>query len=163
MTNQNKNGKTSSERLREFEDVLDDYNSKVGVDKIVYNDEVEDVLFMSEEQLKNLDQMGCNEYSYLLAQYSAVLTTYYNRNSVRFFWAENELNKIIASQYSNYSSGKFDKYELIKFKIINADSAAAALNNIIQASYARKLELDSLSHKMEMMSKILSNVSRGKK
>lgn len=151
---------TFKDKLKQFEAILDQYDSKIGIDKIIYNNKVEEVLLMEENQLKNLDKAGLEEYSFLLAQYSALLNKEINRNKVRLFYAENQLSLIIAENYSSFSS--FMKYDVMKSSVILSNTAASVLNNIILHANSRILEIENISQNVLMMAKILSSLSRSK-
>lgn len=150
---------TASEKLSKFEEILNEYIAKVGLDKIVYNPEVEKVLSLNEAQLKNLDKIGLNEYSFLLAQYCAVLTKEINRNKVRLNYAENQLSMLIAKAYDQNSS-QYVKYDVVRANIINNNSAAQVLNNIILHAKSRILETEDIVSSVMMMSKILNTLVR---
>lgn len=149
------------EQLRSFEKILDDYTNKIGLDKIIYNEDVEDILLLDERQLSGLDRNSLDEYAFILIQYATVLNKEINRNKVRLFWAEDKLNKFIAKYHNKYS-GQFMKFETIKYTIINNDSAAKILNQIIVHAQSRILEIDGIVNNIQMMSKIISNIGRSK-
>lgn len=154
--------KSYKEMLSSFEQILNAYNNSVGSDRIIYNKSVEDVLLMGYKELKNLDKQGCEEYSYLLAQYSAVLIKEQNRNSVRLIWAQDHLNRLIANNYDKYVGDRMMKFDLVKYMIINNDTAASYLNDIILHASARQQELNELSSKVYYMSSLLRDIGRNK-
>lgn len=157
---QDANGENLSveERLEKFERVISDYSNSVGLDKIIYNKEVDEVLYYSESQIKNLDREGCKEKAFLLSQYAATLQRETNKQNIRLNWAEKELDRLVAKLYSNYSSSTYDKYEVVKGRILNGDSTAAALYTIIQNADARKTELTSMAYRVESMGAILKSL-----
>ena len=149
----------SEDRLKKFEEVLDQYQYSFGLDKLSYNDKVDQYLTLNEESIKHLDERGCAEASYFIAQYTAVLNKEYSRNKVRVFWAENELNKLVAHYHSQYA-GQFMKFETMRAKIINEDSAASALNNIVLHAKARMLQLEEVIKDIQTLGRILQNMGR---
>lgn len=160
-----KEQKTFNDRLKEYEEILDKYTSGVGLNYVLYNQEVERVLLLTYDQIQKLDSKGCDEYAYLLAQYSLIITKEINRNRARLMWAQKQLDLLVASQASRYTGGqagneKFIKYELLVNKVILADSSAQVLNKIILHATGRVTELDNISTKIDLMSRTLSNLSR---
>ena len=153
---------TVDEDLDKLEKKLDQYSSSLGLDKILYNTEVDDVLLMDLKTLRNLDKQGCEEFSYLLAQHAAIVALAINREVAKLVWADDELNKAISKNYSNYKTSDYEKFELIKYKIINQNTQAARLNTIIVDIKSKRSQLFDLSLKLENMSRILNSISRNK-
>jgi len=163
MSHQNYgNTKSYTELLKDFEKTLNRYASDIGTDKIIYNTEVEQVLLMDFKQLKNLDKTGMEEFAYLLAQYAAVLTKETNRNTAILKWAEDKLNKLISHNYDKYVGDKMMKYEIVKYMIVNNDSAATQLNEIIKDAESRLTELQDMSSKIYYMSTLLRDLGRNR-
>lgn len=148
------------EDLQKFEGTLNDYQSKIGLDKVIYNDDVDSVLLMTYDQLKNLDKQGCDEYSYLLSQYALVISKEHNRQKVRVLWATDKLNRMLAEYQNKYIGDRMMKYELMKAMLINNDTAAEDLNHIIMHATARMTELDNIASSIENLSRILNSIGR---
>lgn len=148
-----------TDQLKKIEEVLDQYDSNIGLDKIIYNEDVEEVLLLNASQLSSLDKSKLEEYSFLLAQYAAVLNKEINRNKARLYWAEDKLNRLIA-QHNNKYSGQFMKFEIIKYTIINNDTAASKLNQIILHAQLRILEVDGVLNHIQMMSRLIGSIGR---
>lgn len=158
--------KTFQDRLKEYEETLNKYIESIGINYILYNKEVEPVLLMTYEQLQKLDSQGCDMYSYLLAQYSLIITKEINRNKSRLNWAQKQLELLVANQAAKYSGpadkANFVKYELLVNRVILNDTSAQTLNKIILHASGRVQELDNISSKIDLMSRTLSNLSRTK-
>jgi hypothetical protein len=158
--------KTFQDRLKEYEEVLDEYTKGFGLNYVMYNKEVEVILLLTYDQIKNLDSEGCDTYSYLLAQYSLTITKEINRNRARLAWAQKQLDLLVASQSKKYvgadEKASFIKYELLVNRVVLADSSAQVLNKIVLHANGRVLELDNVSAKIDLMSRTLSNLGRSK-
>jgi hypothetical protein len=155
--------KTFDERLDDYEEVLDEYITQFGLNYVLYNKEVEQILLLTYEQIENLDSEGCDIYSYLLSQYSLIITKEINRHKAKLFWAQKQLELIIANQASRYTANdKYIKYELLCSKIILADSSANALNRIMLHANGKVTQLENVSAKIDLMSRTLSNLARSK-
>jgi hypothetical protein len=89
-----------------------------------------------------------------------------NRHSIRVDWANGELDLLIAREAGNYGmdGGKsFIKYELLRSRIVIADSAAQALYQIVKHARARVTEIDQMSYQMNIMSKALIELQQTKR
>lgn len=148
------------DELKKFESTLDHYHTTIGLDKIIYNDDVDSILLMSYDQLKNLDKQGCDEYAFLLTQYSLVISKEYNRNKVRVFWANDKLNRMLARYQDKYIGDRMVKYEIMRAMLINNDTAAEELNSIIMHATARMTELENITNSIDNLSRILHSIGR---
>lgn len=158
------NSKDTATRLKEYEKVLDDYLQNIGVGSIQFNAEVEDVLTMTQIELRGLSPEDLGEKAYVLAQYSAYIRKEYNRNNTRLQWAEHDLRLLIAKEYGNYkSSDEYIKYDLVVTRIVNANSVARALYDIIKHARSRVNELEGLSSAINTMSKVIMELQQTKR
>jgi len=155
--------KSSQDKLKLFEKILDEYISTTGLPHIVRNSEVEGVLSLTRDELKGMTAEDCGINSFLLQQYATYIQKEHNRNNVRVQWATRELSLIVATQESRFRTGDYMKYELLLNKIICGDIAAAALSKIVKYASARATELDQLSSKIGMMGRALIELQQTKR
>lgn len=153
--------KSSGDRLKEFEQVLDQYETSIGLKSIKYNAEVNACMSLTRAEVNAMTVQECTVYNLILTQYSAYLQMEYNRNKTRNEWATRELDLIVAQDASKYGYGdekNFVKYELVKSKIILANAGAKALYGIIKHAAARAQELEQMSTKVSMIARALFDV-----
>lgn len=151
--------KNFNEQLKEFEEVLDEYRTRLGLDNIQMSSDAIKYLSLTFGQVKGMSEEEANYASFALSQYAAYIQTEQNRHTSRVGWAEDKLGKIIAVK-SQGGNNQYTKYELLKAQIIVGDSAAQALNNIILHAQARSNELDSISDKIIFMSVRMKDVKK---
>lgn len=153
--------KSQTDRLAEFEKLLDDYENNIGINAVKYNPEVKLALSFTIEQIKTMTVQECAIFNLLLTQYSAFLQAQYNRQKVRAEYANRELDLIMSNEASKYGYGddkNFVKYEFVKGKVIGANQAAKALYGIIKHASARMQELEQMSTKVSMIARAIYDV-----
>ncbi len=155
MSGENKSQKFE-ERLEEFHKVLKQYTDGIGLNNIFYNSDVEVFLKLRKKQLQGLSIEDCSEGAYLLSQYSLFLQKELNKQKVRIMWANKHLDRIVANH--ELSSNTYIKYDLLRQKVVNGDSAASALNGIIVHATARATEVEGLMVNISQMAKYLSQL-----
>lgn len=153
--------KSSGDRLKDFEKVLNEYETGIGLGAIKYNAEVNACMSLTRAEINAMTPQECTVYNLILTQYSAFLQMEYNRNKTRNEWASRELDLIVAQEASKYGYGddkNFVKYELVKSKIILANAGARALYGIIKHASARAQELEQMSTKIAMIARALFDI-----
>lgn len=153
--------KSMNDRLKEFEAILDEYETKIGLGGIRFNHEVEECLTLTRSQINAMTIQECSVFGLMIAQYSAFLQMQYNRQKTRMDWATRELDLIIAKDASKYGYGddkNFVKYDVVKSKVIVANEAARILSNIIKHAAARAQELEQMSTKISMIGKSIFDI-----
>lgn len=145
---------TLQDRLLEFEETLELYAINLGLNKLLYNKEVEKVLDLTEGQIRQIDRQLAIEYTHLLAQYAGCIQREVNKHKIRLLWAESELNKLIAKYQSKYTS-KYMKFDIIKATIIQSDSAANSLDQIILIAKSHLLLLEDIVANITLRTRIL--------
>lgn len=161
MTSGNKELKTD-DRLKETEQILDEYDKKFLVNKFGVNDEVENILGFKQELLAVLSRDDCFHYSLLLAQFALALQKEVNRQHAKLAWAKHNLDVVIGKEQSNYGD-KYTKYELKKVMVINDNEYAKALNKIILDATMKIEEFNFLSARVNNMSEILKEYGKSKR
>ena len=152
------------EKLKTFERILDGYNDTTGISKIVHNTQVADFATLTHHEIIAFDAEQCSEIAYILSQYASYLQREKNRQTSRIIWAESEMSYLIGKNADNFD--KFTKFELMRAKLIVANSAAAVLHEILKHAKSRQSELDQMSYTMNNMAKYMNDLAyakRGKK
>jgi len=158
--------KSAKDRLKEFEALLNEYTQKIGTYGIVYPQDVTIILQLTKDHLRGMSPEDLGEDAFILSQYGLYLQKEKNRHSIRVDWANGELDLLIAREAGNYGmdGGKsFIKYELLRSRIVIADSAAQALYQIVKHARARVTEIDQMSYQMNIMSKALIELQQTKR
>lgn len=154
---------SSEERLKQHEDMLEEYKLTNGVVAVAHNTEVTEILTYNRKQLNALSAEDCGEGAFILSQYACYLQQEYNTQHVRYKWATNELNQLIAKVKSNYDFDRFSKWELVKSSVIAGETAGKKLNEIIINAESRMTIIDDLVHKINTMSQHLKELQQTKR
>lgn len=149
--------KSFKERLKEYEGVLNEYRSRVGIAHIMYNNEVESILMLNKDELRGMSHEDCGENCFILSQYATYIQMEYNRHCARVKWAEDHLSKLIAKYGAKYGD-KYTKWELLKSRIIVDDSSAKVLGEIITHASGRMIELNEMANSVRNMAKHLGDL-----
>lgn len=166
MTNQT-NGNSESQninvadRLKQFEDNLEQYSVSLGLNFIKYNNAVQRAFDLSEQDIKNMDAAELGEISYFLSNYSLYIQKESNREIAKKNWASANLNKIVANNSSGFS--QYMKYEEKVCNICNTNSAALELNKIIVACSTKIDELTGVADKLNSMAYRLDELHKTKR
>ncbi len=153
--------KSQADRLKEFEGLLEEYESNIGLQGVKFNAEVEPYLCLTRTQILAMTVQDCAIANLILTSYAAFLQAQFNRQKVRTEWAGRELDLIMSREASKYGYGddkNFVKYEFVRGKVIGANEAAKNLNGIVKHASARMLELDQMSTKVSMIARSIFDV-----
>ena len=157
----------SKDRLKEFESILDNFLSTVGLNRTMFQlDSPSTYTHPSEDELRQLTEGECSIWAFKLVQYAAYIQQELNRNSSRKKWAEGELGLILANHWKDFSSDgddKWLKYDVVRSKIVNGNSAAQALYEIIKHAECRVTELTGVSDRLCELATILRNFAFSKR
>lgn len=154
--------KAVDERLKEAESILNEYDSRFLVNKLIVNPEVDNILEMKQNELRALSREDCFNYAFILAQFAAALQKEHNRQYAKLKWANHNLDIVVGSEYANYGD-KFTKYEVKKILIIEDNIYAKTLNKIILDAITKLEEFNFISTRISNMSDILKEYGKGKK
>jgi hypothetical protein len=143
--------KMSGEKKSYLEELMNNFNTGLGLGNLTYDPNTDAALSFNFDQLNNMDAETALLYSALLEQYSLFIQQKYNRVKNIKNWAKSNLSIVVAKEGRNYGD-KYTKYEEKVAMVINGDSYATELNNLMLLSQSKQDEL-------EMVSERISNVS----
>lgn len=156
--------KTTREQVEDWDKVLDDYESSVGLGR--YNDshgfnddELNNYFTMPRDSIEKLTPEDCAQISYRLAQYAFFIQRTVNRETARHNWAEETIKETIADEINNYKGYGFVEKSL---QAIKHNEKAAALNKIKKYAKQRMDRLSYLATSIKNLSDIILSVQKTK-
>ena len=155
--------KTSKEELNEWDNLLDEYETNLGLPK--YNatgmsqNELENYLTMSRDQLEKLGPEDCAQISYRLGQFSFHIQRTINRELARYNWSEETIKEVISDEVNNYKGyGYIEK----AYQAIKHNDKASSLNKIKKYAKQRSDRLSYLANGIKNLSDILLSIQKMK-
>ena len=156
--------KTSKDELKYWDDILDEYESSIGLGK--YSDvhsfsegELNEYFSMNRDAIEKLSPEDCAQISYRLAQYSFFIQRTINREIARHNWAEENIKETIADEINNYKGYGFVEKSL---QAIKHNDKATSLNKIKRYAQQRMDRLSYLANGIKNLSDIMLSVQRTK-
>ena len=153
---------TAKENMELLENLLDEYEQKLGLPKFVEDNKFNDVegyLSYTRDQLDQLAPDVANEISFRLVSYAIYLGRAYNREISRQNWAKSEIDNIIGPKLNNYTGYGYKE----KFPAALADDEyAMALEEIRQYSVQRSDRLNYVSSNINKLADTLRNIAQSK-
>lgn len=156
--------KTSKEEVKYWDDILDEYESGIGLGK--YSDahnfieeELNEYFTMSRDSIEKLTPEDCAQISYRLAQYAFFLQRTLNREIARHNWAEENIKETIADEINNYKGYGFLEKSL---QAIKHNDKATSLSKIKKYAQQRIDRLSYLGNSIKNLSDIMLSVQRTK-
>jgi hypothetical protein len=155
------NTKTSKEEVSEWDKILDEYETSVGMPKYVSDSmpesELNDYLTMSRDSLEKLTVEDCGQIAYRLGQFAFHIQRTINRETARFNWAEETIKEIIADDINNYKGyGYVEKSS----QAIKHNDKAASLQKIKKYAKQRSDRLTYIASSVKNLSDILLSIIR---
>lgn len=156
--------KTSKEEVKYWDDILDEYESSIGLGKYSdgqgFTEEELNIYFtMNRDAIEKLSPEDCAQISYRLGQYSFYLQRTVNREIARCKWAEENIKETIADEINNYKGYGFVEKSL---QAIKHNDKASSLNKIKVYAQQRIDRLSYLANGVKNLSDILLSVQRTK-
>jgi hypothetical protein len=153
--------KTSKEEVSEWDKILDEYETSIGVPKYIPDalpeDELNNYLTMSRDALEKLTVEDCGQIAYRLGQFAFHIQRTLNRETARFNWAEETIKEIIADDINNYKGyGYIEKSS----QAIKHNDKAASLQKIKKYAKQRSDRLTYLASSVKNLSDILLSIIR---
>jgi hypothetical protein len=156
------NNKTTKEQVEEWDKVLDEYESSLGLGN--YNNlhsfnetELNNYFTMSRDIIEKLNPEDCAQISYRLAQYSFYVQRTLNREIARHNWADETIKETIADEINNYKGYGFIEKSL---QAIKHNDKAAALNKIKKYAKQRIDRLSYIANSIKNLSDIMLSVQK---
>lgn len=156
--------KTSKEELSYWDEVLDEYETSIGLGKYseTHNfteEELSTYLNMRRDSIEKLNPEDCAQISYRLAQYAFFLQRTLNREIARYNWAEESIKETIADEINNYKGYGFLEKSL---QAIKHNDKATTLNKIKRYAQQRMDRLSYLANSVKNLSDIMLSIQRTK-
>ena len=156
--------KTSKEEVKYWDDILDEYESSIGLGKYSENhnftdNELNKYFTMSRDEIEKLSPEDCAQIAARLAQYAFFLQRTLNREIARHNWAEENIKETIADEINNYKGYGFLEKSL---QAIKHNDKANTLNKIKRYAQQRMDRLSYLATSVKNLSDIMLSVQRTK-
>jgi flagellar biosynthesis chaperone FliJ len=156
--------KTSKEEVKYWDDILDEYESSIGLGKYSEShsfseDELNQYFTMNRDAVEKLSPEDCAQISYRLAQYAFFIQRTLNREIARHNWAEENIKDTIADEINNYKGYGFMEKSLQEIK---HNDKATSLNKIKKYAQQRMDRLSYLANSIKNLSDIMLSVQRTK-
>lgn len=158
------NNKTSKDELKYWDDILDEYESSIGLGKYsdIHNfteEELSLYFTMNRDSIEKLTPEDCAQISYRLAQYAFFIQRTLNREIARHNWAEESTKETIADEINNYKGYGFVEKSI---QAIKHNDKATTLNKIKRYAQQRMDRLSYLANSIKNLSDIMLSVQRTK-
>lgn len=158
------NNKTSKDELKYWDDILDEYESSIGLGKYsdIHNfteEELSLYFTMNRDSVEKLTPEDCAQISYRLAQYAFFIQRTLNREIARHNWAEESIKETIADEINNYKGYGFVEKSI---QAIKHNDKATTLNKIKRYAQQRMDRLSYLANSIKNLSDIMLSVQRTK-
>lgn len=155
--------KTAKDELKYWDDILDEYETSVGLPGYNATDlsqsELNSYLTMNRNDLEKLGPEDCAQISYRLAQYAFFVQRTINREIARYNWAEESIKEIIADEINNYKGYGYVEKSL---QAIKHNEKAHSLNNIKKYAKQRSDRLSYIANNLKNLSDILLSIQKNK-
>lgn len=155
--------KSSKEELQEWDNILDEYESTIGLSKYVSSalpeTELNKYLTMNRDEIEKLSPEDCAQISYRLGQFSFHIQRTINRELARLNWSEDNIKAVIADEINNYKGYGFVEKSL---QAIKHNDKASSLNKIKIFAKQRSDRLSYLANSIKNLSDILLSIQKTK-
>jgi hypothetical protein len=156
--------KTSKEEVKYWDDILDEYETSIGLGKYseVHNftdGELNIYFTMNRDAIEKLSPEDCAQIAARLAQYAFFLQRTLNREIARFNWAEENIKETIADEINNYKGYGYVEKSL---QAIKHNDKASTLSKIKRYAQQRMDRLSYLANSVKNLSDIMLSVQRTK-
>lgn len=153
--------KTAKEELQDWDILLDEYESGIGLPKyssgLLPETELNTYLSMNRDELEKLTPEDCGQISYRLGQFAFHIQRTINREIARNNWADDTIKVVIADDINNYKGyGYVEKAN----QAIKHNDKAQSLNKIRIYSKQRTDRLSYLANSVKNLSDILLSIQK---
>jgi hypothetical protein len=153
--------KTAKEELQDWDVLLDEYESGIGLPKyssgLLPETELNTYLSMNRDELEKLTPEDCGQISYRLGQFAFHIQRTINREIARNNWADDTIKVVIADDINNYKGyGYVEKAN----QAIKHNDKAQSLNKIRIYSKQRTDRLSYLANSVKNLSDILLSIQK---
>jgi len=153
--------KPSQEQVAEWDRILDEYESSVGLPQYSSSsftgEELNGYFYMDRSQIEKLTPEDCAQISYRLGQFAFHIQRTINRELARYYWAEETIKETIADEINNYKGYGFIEKSL---QAIKHNDKATSLNKIKKYAKQRSDRLGYIANNIKNLSDILLSIQR---
>ena len=153
----------TKDKVKEWDDILDEYEKGLGLPTYqgnqFSNDELEHYFSMDRKVLEKMTPQDCGEIAYRLGQFSFHVQRSINRELARMNWAESNIKEVIADEINTYKGYGYAEKSM---QAIKHNDSASALNKIKKYAQMRSDRLQYVANSIKNLSDILLNIQRSK-
>lgn len=147
--------------VNKWDEILDEYENGLGIPKYqewsMDENELNQYLTMSRNEIEKLDPEDCAEISYRLGQFSFFIQRSSNREQARYNWAEETIKSVIADEINSYKGyGYLEK----SAQAIKHNEKAYNLQKISKYAKQRMDRLTYLASSVKNLSDIMISIQR---
>lgn len=155
--------KSAKDQLEEWDRILDEYETSVGMNKyqndIFPEDEINLYFSMNRDQIEKLCPEDCLQIALRLSQFALHIQRSNNRELARYNWAEETIKSVIADEINNYKGYGFVEKSL---QAIKHNDKAESLNKIKKYAKQRVDRLSYLSGNIKNLADVFTLVYKSK-
>ena len=151
------------ERLSILDKTLQDYESSLGLPPVTSpgtEKELNKYLTMNRNEIESLLPQEFAEISLKLNQYAFYIQRLYNQETAKLEWAQANLNKAIATHYTNYNN--IYNHDVKVAAIIKEDQYAFSLYEVVTYATQRCTRLNFLANNLTNLSKVFYSNQQAK-
>lgn len=155
-------GETNSVKdvLDQRSEVLDKIEEQLGLGRFdkesppVQPAEIQRYLSMSRDELESLSEEDCTYGSTQISQYLIFVQRHINRLKSIRSWACNELKKIVAKEFDNFSG----PWEMREYKVVSENDVAEKLKNMEVFAEQQILRMDYLPQALKNLADQINSI-----
>jgi len=156
--------RTAKEDLQHWDKILDEYEKSIALPEYtqtygVSEQEINNYLTMSRDEIEKLSPEDCAQISYRLAQFAFHVQRTINREIARQNWADESIKETIADEINNYKGYGYIEKSL---QAIKHNEKAQSLNNIKKFAKQRSDRLSYIANSLKNLSDIMLSIQRAK-
>ena len=156
--------RSSKEDIQYWDTILDEYESSLALPKYsaqygVSEQEINQYLTMSRDEIEKISPEDCAQISFRLAQFAFHIQRTINREIARHNWSEETIKETIADEINNYKGYGFIEKSL---QAIKHNEKANSLNQIRKYAKQRIDRLSYLANSIKNLSDIMMSIQKTK-
>lgn len=156
--------RSSKEDIQYWDTILDEYESSLALPKYsaqygVSEQEINQYLTMSRDEIEKISPEDCAQISFRLAQFAFHIQRTINREIARHNWSEENIKETIADEINNYKGYGFIEKSL---QAIKHNEKANSLNQIKKYAKQRIDRLSYLANSIKNLSDIMMSIQKTK-
>jgi hypothetical protein len=150
---------TNEQKLTEFLQKVDDWIEDRNVDLAEPNEEIEAIMSLKADELRNLDTQKALSFSFVLFAHAEYLQTLHNKEKTVVSFCNDSIWFIVADKLENYG-GQYSKWEARYYSAIKENPLASELNRLKLASEARINRLAGKVDAAKKMASVLHDIGK---